>query len=133
WTAVPRELPVFNQMHSEMEALVREAVMQKAPVTTPLVNNLNEVGRSHAARLAAIDHHLPWSVLLLLGVAAIACVFTVGTEQAGNGERNLVQIAVFVLLVSLVVWATLDLNEPGLDVITANQQPLERLLRTMTR
>jgi hypothetical protein len=131
--ALPRELPVMSQMHSEMEALVREAVLQKSPVTTPLVNDLNQVGSSHAARMAAIDQRLPGSVLLLLALSAIACVFMIGTEQAASGERNLVQVSMFVLLVSLVVWATLDLNQPGLGVITANQQPLERLLRTMTR
>jgi hypothetical protein len=123
----------MSQMHSEMEELVREAVAQKSPVTIPLVTDLNEVANSHAARLAAVHHHLPWSVLLLLGVAAIASVFMIGTEQAAAGERNLVQVAVFVFLIGLVVWATLDLNQPGPGVITANQEPFERLLATMAR
>jgi hypothetical protein len=131
--AVARALPVISQMQSEMEGLVREAAAHKSPVTIPLVNDLNEVANSHAARLAAVHHHLPWSVLLLLGVAAIACLFMIGTEQATSGERNLVQVTVFVLLVGLVVWATLDLNQPGPGAITANQEPLERLLATMAR
>jgi hypothetical protein len=129
--AVARELPVFSQMHQEMQGLVSEALAQKSPVTVPLVNNLNGVVDSHAARLAAIHHRLSWNVLLLLAVAALASVFMIGAEQAASGERNLVQVSVFILLVILVVWATLDLNQPGLGVISANQEPLERLLTTM--
>jgi hypothetical protein len=56
----------------------------------------------------------------------------VGAEQAAVAERNLLQVVVFILLVSLVFWVTLDLNQPGAGVITANQEPLERLLATMT-
>jgi hypothetical protein len=129
--ALARELPVFDQMHAEMEALVREAVTQRSPIATPLVNTLNEVKSSHASRLAAVHHRLPWSILCLLGVAAIVCMLIVGMERGVVGERSLVPIAVFVLLVSLVVWVTLDLNQPGSSVITVSQEPLERLLATM--
>jgi hypothetical protein len=126
-----RELAAVNRMHSEMEGVVREAVTQKSFVSIPLINNFNEVVSIHAARLAAFNHHLPWSVLMLLGMAAITSIFMVGAEQAAAGARNLIQVAVFILLVSLVVWATLDLDQPGARVITANQEPLERLLATM--
>jgi hypothetical protein len=131
--ALARELPIISQMHLEMQGLVREAVAQKSPVTTPLVNDLNDVASSNAARLAAVHHRLPWSILLLLSVAATGSVFMIGVEQAAVGERNLVQIVLFVVLVSLVVWATLDFNQPGPGAITANQEPLERLLSTMAR
>ena len=57
----------------------------------------------------------------------------VGTEQGAAGDRNLVPVAVFVVLVSMVVWVTLDLNQPGRGVITVSQEPLERLLMTMPR
>jgi hypothetical protein len=129
--ALTRELPVISQMHAQMTELVREAVMQNSPITIPLVNNLNELTSSHAARLAAVHYRLPWSILLLLGVAAIVCMLIVGTEQGAVGERNLVPATVFVLVVSLVVWVTLDLNQPGTGVITVSQEPLERLLATM--
>jgi hypothetical protein len=131
--ALNRALPVFSQMHAEMQRLVREAVMQKSPVTIPLVNNLNEVTSSHAARLAAVHHRVPWSILLLLGVAAIVSMLIVGIEQGAVGERSLAPVTVFIVLVSLVVWVTLDLNQPGTGAITVSQEPLERLLMTMAR
>jgi hypothetical protein len=126
-----RELPVISQMHSQMRELVREAVLQKSPVTIPLVNTLNEVTSSNATRLAAVGHRLPWSILLMLGAAAMAATLIVGAQQGALGDRNLVPITVFVVLVSLVLWVTLDLNQPGTGVIAANQEPLERLLTTM--
>jgi hypothetical protein len=131
--ALARELPIIRAMHLEMQGLVGDAVAQKSPVTIPLINSLNEVANSNAARLAAVHHRLPGSVLLLLSVAAMASIFMIGVEQAAAGERNLVQIGVFVVLVSLVVWATLDFNQPGPGAIVANQEPLQRLLTTMAR
>jgi hypothetical protein len=130
-TALARELPAFSQMHSEMQELVREAVAQRSPVAVPLVNTLNEVKSSHASRVAAVHHRLPWSILCLLGVAAIVCMLIVGTERGAVGERSIVPITVFVLLVSLVVWVTLDLNQPGSSVISVSQEPLERLLASV--
>jgi len=127
------ELPVFSRMHAEMRELVREAVAAKSPVTVPLANGLNALQSSHADRLAAIHHRLPWSILTLLAVAAIVCMLIVGIERGAVGEHSSVPIASFVLLVSLVVWVTLDLNQPGSGVITVSQEPLERLLATMAR
>jgi hypothetical protein len=131
--ALRRELPVISQMHGEMSELVREAVIQKSPVAGPLINSLNLVISSHAARLAAIHQRMPWSILSLLAVAAIVSMLIVGTQQGAVGERNFVLITGFVVLVSLVVWVTLDLNQPGTGVISVSQEPLERLLTTMAR
>jgi hypothetical protein len=129
--ALIRELPNISKMHSDMRLLVHEAVAQHAPVTVPLVNTLNELTSRHADRLAAIHHRLPWNVELLLGLAAISAMLLVGTQKGAFGERNPVPIAVFVALVSLVVWLTLDLNQPGTGFIRVSQEPLERLLSTM--
>jgi hypothetical protein len=126
-----RELPIIDQMHAEMLELVREAVAQRTPVTTPLVNALNQVTSRNAARLAALHHRLPWIIVVLLGVAAIVSTFAVGVQQGALGDRNLVHMTVFSVLVSLVVWVTLDLNQPGTGIIAVSQEPLERLLATM--
>jgi hypothetical protein len=107
--------------------------VQKSPIAAPLINSLNDVMSSNAARLAAVHHRLPWSILSLLAAAAIVCMLTVGTQQGAVGERNFVLIGGFILLVSLVVWVTLDLNQPGTSVISVSQEPLERLLTTMAQ
>jgi hypothetical protein len=120
-------------MHSEMQQLVREAVMQRSPVTIPLTNTLNELMSSHAARLAAVHHHLPFSIVSLLGLAAIVSMLVVGIEQGAVGERNLVAVNTYLLLVCMIVWVILDLDQPGRGAITVSQEPLERLLTTMAR
>jgi hypothetical protein len=129
--ALHRELPAFSQMHAEMQELVREAVALKSPVTIPLVNTLNAVTSRHAARLSAVHYRLPWSVVSLLAVAAIVSMFIVGMEQGAVGERSFVPIFLFVLVVSLVIWITLDLNQPRRGLITVSQEPLEHLLTTI--
>lgn len=131
--ALARELPIMSEMQSEMKQLVREAATQRSPITVPLVNSLNEVMSSHGARLAALRHRLPWEILLLLALSAIVCMLVVGTEHPAVGSPNLVLISGFVVLVSLVVWVTLDLNHPGTGIISVSQEPLERLLTTMTQ
>jgi hypothetical protein len=131
--ALARELPLLRQMQAEMTALVREAVRLKTPIVTPLVNSLNQVTSSHTARLAAIHYRLPWSILSLLGLAAIVSMLIVGTQQGAVTEHNLVPIAVFIALVAAVVWVILQLNQPGRGLIVVSQEPLERLLATMTR
>jgi hypothetical protein len=42
-------------------------------------------------------------------------------------------MVLFVALVSMVVWVTLDLNQPQRGLITVSQEPLERLLSGMGR
>ena len=48
-----RDSAEFQDMHNQMQALVGEALDGGTPVAVPLVNTLNEVTSSHAARLAA--------------------------------------------------------------------------------
>jgi hypothetical protein len=38
----------------------------------------------------------------------------------------------FILLVSFVIFVTLDLNQPDRGLITVNQEPMQRLLSTMS-
>jgi hypothetical protein len=132
-TALARELPLMGRMQLEMRQLVGEAVTQRSPVTIPLVETLNAVTSSHAARVAAVHHRLPWNILLLLGVAALVSAFVIGTQQGAVGDRNLVPVAVFSLLVCSVIWVTLDMNQPGVGIIRVSQEPFERLLGAMAR
>jgi hypothetical protein len=131
--ALARELPDINRMQSEMHDLVGEAVAKRSPIAIRLIDTLNELVSHHVSRLAAIRYRLPWPILILLGMAAIGSTLIVGTQQGAAGDDNPVPITVFVLLVSLVVWVTLELNHPGTGVVTVSQEPLERLLASMPR
>jgi hypothetical protein len=130
---LPIRLGEVQEMQNRMQALVQEAVDKGTPIAIPLVNTLNEVTSSHAARLAATRDRLPVSIVLLLFLAAIGTMALVGRQQGLSGERYLGAMILFVALVSMVVWVTLDLNQPQRGLITVSQEPLERLLSGMGR
>jgi len=123
----------FVQMHGQMTDLVGQAVDQKTPVAIPLTNTLNNLTSSNASRLHAFRDRLPWSVVLLLFLASAVCVFLIGQQQGKAGKAHLVGTLTFIFLVALVVYITLDLNQPQAGLINVSQEPFERLLQSMTR
>jgi hypothetical protein len=118
-------LAEVQEMHGRMQAMVGEAVDGGTPVAIPLVNTLNALTSNHAARLAALRDRLPGSIVLLLLLAAVTSLAVVG-EQRQHGST-----IGFVVLVGMVVWVTLDLNQPERGFIRVSQEPLQRLLSGM--
>jgi hypothetical protein len=129
--AMDRELQVASAIQGEMRQRVREAVIRRPPVTNPLVNTLNAVISRGAARLAAFRYRLPWSIVALLAMASVLSTLIVGMQEGAEGKLVLVPTAAFIVLVSMVIWVTLDLNQPAGGYITVSQEPFERLLSTM--
>jgi hypothetical protein len=125
------KLGEVQELQNRLQALVQEAIDGGTPIAIPLVNTLNEVTSSHAARLAATRDRLPASIVVLLFLAAVATMALMGRQQGLSGEGYLGSIILFVVLVSMVVWVTLDLNQPHRGLITVSQEPLERLLSGM--
>ena len=126
-----RGLAESQEMHNRMQALVGEAVDGGTPVAIPLVNTLNALTSSHAARLAAVRDRLPASIVFLLLLAAVLSMELVGRQQGIARERRHGPTIGFVVVVCMVVWVTLDLNEPRRGTITVSQEPLQRLLAGM--
>jgi hypothetical protein len=130
--AFERALVRFQQMHNQMVELVSEAVADGTPITAPLTNALNATTSRHAERLAAVRDRLPTSIMLLLLVSAIVSSLLVGREQGVSEEEDLAGTVCFIILVSCVIFVTLDLNQPNRGFITVDQEPIQRLLSTMT-
>ena len=76
---------------------------------------------------------LPESIVLLLLLAAIVSVAEVGRHQGTIGEYRHGATIGFIVLVAMVVWVTLDLNQPNRGFITVSQEPLQRLLSSMEK
>lgn len=129
--ALQQRLDEIQTMQNNIQSLVEKAVADGTPAAVPLINTFNGVTSSHAARLAAARDRLPWSIVLLLGLAAIAAMFLVGFQQGAAGERCIGTAIVFSGLVCLVLWVTLDLNQPQQGLIKVSNEPLERLLKGM--
>jgi hypothetical protein len=120
-------------MHRQMEELVKEAVDAGTPVVVPLVNTLNELTSAHASRVSAMRDRVPPSVVLLLVLAAIISMVLMGWQQGMSREWHPAAAIGFTLLVCLVLWVTLDLNQPQRGWITVSQEPLQQLLKGMEK
>ena len=125
-------LQQFVRMHGQMTRLVAQAIAQKTLVAIPLTNTLNNLTSNHAARLHAYRDRLPWSVVVLLFLGSAVCMVLIGQQQGKAGKAHLIGTLTFIFLVTLVVYVTLDLNQPGSGLITVSQEPFERLLQSMT-
>ncbi len=126
-------LAQFSQMHDQMTVLVRAAVEDGTPIAVSLTNTLNELTSSNTARLAAVRDRLPASIVLLLFASAVISSMLVGREQGAAGETELAGTLSFVLLVTLAIYVTLDLNQPRTGLITVSQEPIQRLLSSIPR
>jgi Protein of unknown function (DUF4239) len=125
------ELRWFQNMHTQMTAVVAEALVAGTPIAVSLTNTLNNVTSTQASRLAAYRARLPWSIVLLLFLGAVVPSFLMGLQQATSTRPHLSGTVCFIFMVTLVVYVTLDLNQPGAGMIRVSQEPFERLLQSM--
>lgn len=121
----------FDAMLVRMTQLVRESIEAGTPIAVPLTQSLNEIQSAQTSRLAAIRDRLPSGTMLLLAVAACLTSALVGREQAASKKPSLAGTAAFIVIVSLTVCVTVDLNHPTRGVIRTSQEPMERLLGSM--
>jgi len=129
---VPEMLRKNEAMHNQMLLLVKDAVDDGTPVVVPLVNTFNDVTSSHDARMAAVRDRLPPSIVLLLCMAAIISMVLEGMHRGKPDEREFMATVGFILLVSMSLWVTLDLNQPQQGAIRVNQESMQRLLSSMS-
>jgi hypothetical protein len=128
-----KALDEFEQMHKQMVELVSEALAQDTPIAVSLTNTLNAATSMHAARLAAVRDRVPASIVVLLLVSAVICATLVGREQGSSDEDDIAGTVCFIILVSFAIWVTLDLNQGDRGLIRVEQEPIQRLLSTMSQ
>jgi hypothetical protein len=131
--AFENALSQFQKMHDQMFELVSEALADGTPIAVSLTNTLNGVTSSQAARLAAVRDRLPASIVLLLLLSAVISAMLVGREQGVSDEADIAGTVCFILLISFVIYVTLDLDQPNRGIIRPSQEPIERLLSTMSQ
>jgi hypothetical protein len=124
-------LKISNQLHKQMINLVAEALKDGTPAAVPLVNSLNAVSSNQAVRLSAYRDRLPISVMVLLFTGAMVTIVLIGREQGVAEISDIAGTVSFILMVSLVVYTTLDLNRPESGLIRTSQEPVERLVSSM--
>lgn len=86
-----------------------------------------------AEHAAARENHVPETVLGLLGVAAVLTGFLSGYACGATAHRHVLATSVFALLVTLVVYAILDLERPQRGLIRVDQQSMSALRERLQR
>src|SRR5271155_550235 len=105
-------LSQFEQMQNQMVQLVSQALADGTPIAVPLANSLNALTGIHAERVSAVLDRLPTSIVLLLLLSAFMSSTLVGREQGVADEGDIAGTICFVMLISFVIFVTLDLNQP---------------------
>jgi len=126
-----RELGRFQALQNRMTGLVGDALNAGTPIAVPLTNTLNNLTSAHAARVVALKDRLPESVVGLLFVAAAIATGLVGRAQGTSKRPPLGGTMSFLVLVTLVVYVILDLNNPVKGFIVVSQEPMQRVLAGM--
>jgi hypothetical protein len=126
-----------NQLlQMEMTNLVSEALTTGSPIAVPLTNALNALTSASSARLNAGEDRVPGTVVLLLFAFALVTTMLGGFEEGNRGTiaiEEVVGILSFIVLVALVVFVTLDLDQPDRGLITVSQASIDRLVSSLAR
>lgn len=102
------------------------------PVTTGLfIQELNEVIDLHTERVAAMENHVPESVLLLLFLVALMAAVLVGYGCGLAKRRHLFSTSIVALLIGMVIIAIIDLDRPNRGLIRVDQTSMIRLHDSM--
>lgn len=123
----------FDQLYAQMTEIVGRALSDGTPIAVSLTNTLNDVSSNQASRLAAYKDRLPTAIVILLFACAIVTALLIGREQGAAGSSDIAGTLCFILLVSITVYVTLDLNQPERGWIRVSQEPIERLLTSMNK
>ncbi len=128
---IVKEMSRFQEMQGRMTALVGEALAEGTPIAVPLTDTLNNLTSAHAARVAAVRDRLPGIVVILLFVGGAIATGLIGRTEGASERPPLGGTLGFFLLVALVVYVILDLNDPVKGLITVSQEPLRLVIESM--
>jgi hypothetical protein len=102
------------------------------PVTTGLfIEALNNVIDLHSARRAAMENHVPESVLVLLFLVATITALLVGYGCGLMKRRHFFSTTTMALLIALVIIVIVDLDRPRRGLILVGQDSMIRLRDSM--
>jgi hypothetical protein len=97
-----------------------------------LLQSLNDVIDSDAARWMAVQNAVPETVIHVIGIVAVLAAVLVGFTFGLGGRRQLFSSCVLSLSIALVLAVIIDLDQPGDEgFIHVSQQPMLDLQRRL--
>ncbi len=130
---IENALAKFDRMHAQMTELVGQALGDGTPIAVSLANTLDAVTSNQASRLAAYRDRLPTSIVILLFACAIITTALIGREQGIADYTDIAGTLCFILLITIAIYVTLDLNQPESGLIRVSQEPFQRLVASMDK
>jgi len=118
-----------SQLHERLW-LLAAVVNRKEPqnFTTGLfITALNDLIDAKGLRDAALNNHVPASVLVLLFAAAILAVGMVGYCNGGANHRAAVVTGMLIVLFALTIFVIVDLDRPRRGLIKVSQISMTEL------
>jgi hypothetical protein len=122
-----------RERFAHMTDITNEAIAAGTPIAIPLTTTLNNVTSSNSFRLALSQDKVPWSIVLLLLLAAVVPALLIGEKQALTKTVHTSGLITFNILVTLVVFVILDLNQPHRGLIRVSQDSLARAIQSMSK
>jgi hypothetical protein len=133
WLETEAAIQRCQEMHARMTDVAAEAIAAGTPIAVPLTNTLNNLTSSHAANIAAYHETLPGIIVVLLLLGSMVPAFLMGLQQGASHKAHLAGTFSFVVVVSLVIFVTLDLNQPARGLIRVNYESAQRLIQSMAK
>lgn len=122
-----------NKVLDEIWAIAAQAANENPnPVSVGLyLQSVNEVIDSYALRDAALNRHVPETVLFLLLITLVMTASLVGYGSGVSGHRASFATHVLYLLIVLMVFLIIDLDRPRRGLIEVSQQGMLDLQATV--
>jgi len=126
--------PLLAKVASLHERMWRPAIIatqNNAPLMAVVLPPINEVIDLHSVHLAMARRHLPIPIMTLLLATAAISVGMVGFGNGRVGRRFSALDSVYVFVLALALWMTVDLDYPGSGLIRVSNLAIVETLATM--
>jgi hypothetical protein len=118
-------------LHERMWQSAIKGTKENAPLMAIVLPPINEVIDLHSVHLAMVRRHLPLPIMaVFLGTAAIG-VGLIGFGNGRMGRRFSLLDAVYGIVLAIALWMTIDLDYPGIGIITVSNRPVVETLASM--
>lgn len=123
-----------NKVQNEMWQQARQAAAEEPnPVTTGLfIQSLNDLIDAFGRREAALNRHVPEMVLILLYFVFVVTASVIGYAVGIEGNRPSMATYVLIVLIVLLVFVVMDLDNPRRGFINVNYKSLTDLQQSIT-
>lgn len=127
--AITRSEQIHNELWSRAEIVARETPSE---TTAIYITSLNEVIDMHTARVSVgLGIRVPPTVLMGIYLVAMFTMFLVGMRSSYEANRNLLALAVLVLILSVVFLLIVDLDRAQDGLLRVPQQAMIDLQRQL--